>query len=72
MAVTNEKPENQFSYVILVARRARQLMSGARPLIENPRGHKATRVAEEEINLRLLDYEILTPPDAPGETKRRG
>jgi DNA-directed RNA polymerase omega subunit len=73
MTVTNKIPENQFSYVILVARRARQLMSGARPLIENPRAHKAARIAEEEVQLGLIEYEILAPPDpAAAETRRRG
>jgi DNA-directed RNA polymerase omega subunit len=72
MTVTNKIPENQFSYVILVARRARQLMSGARPLIDNPRAHKAARIAEEEVQRGLIEYETLSPPDAPAETRQRG
>lgn len=71
MTVTTRMPENQFSYVILVARRARQLMSGARSLIENPRAHKATRIAEEEVQKGLIEYEVLTPVEAAAAADAR-
>ena len=49
MTVQTKAPESQFAYVVLAARRARQLMAGAPPLVENPRAMKYTRVACEEI-----------------------
>jgi len=41
MTVLTKAPESQFAYVVLAARRARQLMAGAPPLIEiqNTEGH---------------------------------
>jgi len=58
MAVLNVPPESQFAYVVVVARRARQLMMGGRPLVDNPRSRKNTRIAEEELQRGLLEYEV--------------
>jgi DNA-directed RNA polymerase subunit omega len=45
-------PENSidsnFRYVVMAARRARQLQNGSQPLIDS-RSNKACRVAQEEI-----------------------
>ena len=53
MTVQTKAPESQFAYVVLAARRARQIMAGAPPLIENPRTQKATRVAVAVVLLAL-------------------
>ncbi len=58
MAVSTQPPESKFAYVVLVARRARQLMAGGRPLVDNPRNHKYTRVAEEEMQKGLLEFDL--------------
>jgi DNA-directed RNA polymerase omega subunit len=58
MAVLRETPESQFAYVVVVARRARQLMVGGRPMVENPQSRKYTRIAEEELRKGLLEYEV--------------
>ncbi len=68
MTVQTKAPESQFAYVVLAARRARQLMAGAPPLIENPRTQKATRIACEELEHSLLEYEF-TESVAIGEDK---
>jgi DNA-directed RNA polymerase omega subunit len=72
MSVHTKPPECQFAYVVLAARRARQLMAGAPPLLENPRTLKSTRIATEELDLGVLEFEL---PDPPGsdekEVKRR-
>ncbi|HUJ32298.1 MAG TPA: DNA-directed RNA polymerase subunit omega [Candidatus Acidoferrum sp.] len=57
MAVSREAPDSQFAYVVVVARRARQLMIGGRSLVENPKSRKTTRIAEEELQRGLLEYE---------------
>jgi DNA-directed RNA polymerase omega subunit len=62
MPVQRQAPDSQFAYVVVVSRRARQLMVGARPLLENPRARKTTRIAEEELHQGLLEYEL---PDLP-------
>jgi len=68
MTVQTKAPESQFAYVVLAARRARQLMAGAPPLIENPRTLKPTRIACEELENSLLEYEF-TEPASIGEGK---
>jgi DNA-directed RNA polymerase omega subunit len=41
--------DSNFRYVVMAARRARQLQNGSQPLIDS-RSNKACRVAQEEIN----------------------
>lgn len=73
MAVTSDIPVSQFAFVIIAGKRARQLMSGASPLLANPHSHKATRVAMEELNARQLEYQTpeLPEDEAEKEGKRR-
>jgi DNA-directed RNA polymerase omega subunit len=73
MSVHREVPESQFAYVVVVARRARQLMIGGRPMVDNPRAHKNTRVAEEELQRGMLEYELPERPEEEldGGGKRR-
>ncbi|HVB35315.1 MAG TPA: DNA-directed RNA polymerase subunit omega [Patescibacteria group bacterium] len=66
MTVRNEAPECLFTYVVVAARRARQLMAGAPPLIDNTQSHQATRVAQEELQRGLLQYDA---PLGPGEVE---
>ena len=61
-------PQSQFAYVVVAARRARQLMAGAPPMVDNPRTLKATRLAMEELNQNVLEYEYPGTPE-PGEDK---
>ncbi|HVH70996.1 MAG TPA: DNA-directed RNA polymerase subunit omega [Candidatus Dormibacteraeota bacterium] len=58
MTVQTKVPESQFAYVVLAARRARQIMAGAPPLLENPKTQKATRVACEELEQGLLEFDV--------------
>jgi len=73
MTVTTKAPESQFAYVVLAARRARQIMAGAPPLIENPRTFKATRIACEELENSLVEYDFNEPSsiDEDKDGKRR-
>ena len=73
MTVQTKAPESQFAYVVLAARRARQLMAGAPSLIENPRTLKPTRIACEELDHELLEYDFTEPSsiDEDKDGKRR-
>jgi len=73
MAVSRIAPESQFAYVVVVARRARQLMIGGRPMVDNPRSRKNTRVAEEELLKGLLEFQLPENPEDSDEKdgKRR-
>ena len=55
--------ESKFRLVHIAARRAEQLIHGARPKIESKHS-KLTRVALEEVNLDLVKWG-LTPLEAP-------
>jgi DNA-directed RNA polymerase omega subunit len=74
MGVSNQAPESQFAYVVVVARRARQLMIGGRPLLENPRSRKNTRIAEEELHAGMLEYETpeVNAEEAADGRRRKG
>jgi DNA-directed RNA polymerase omega subunit len=69
MAVLSQAPDSQFAFVSVAGKRARQLMSGAAPLVANPRSHKATRVAMEELSAGQLEYR--TPDLDADKDKRR-
>lgn len=73
MAVLKQAPDSQFAYVVVVARRARQLMIGGRPLVDNPRARKNTRIAEEELQRGMLEYDMPELPQDDGSEggKRR-
>ncbi len=73
MMVQRQAPESKFAYVVVAARRARQLMAGAPPLIDHPRSHKPTRVAIEELQSGALEYELpeLKQSEEDKEGKRR-
>jgi DNA-directed RNA polymerase omega subunit len=74
MAVSTQVPDSQFAYVVVVARRTRQLMIGGRPLVDNPKSRKVSRIAEEELQKGLLEYELPElagePEDKDGKRKR--
>ena len=65
MTVETQAPDSKFAFVVIAARRARQLMLGASPLVANPRSHKPTRVAVEELRAGVLEFQL---PPIPGET----
>ena len=68
-----QAPDSKFAFVVVAARRARQLMLGAVPLLANPRSQKSTRIAVEELNAGLLEFQGPPAPVVPAdkEGKRR-
>jgi len=70
MTVLNQAPESKFAYVVVAARRARQSMAGAPPMVDHPRSHKPTRVAVEELNKGVLEFQL--PNDSEGEDEKEG
>jgi DNA-directed RNA polymerase omega subunit len=55
--------ESKFRLVHIAARRAEQLVQGARPKIESKHA-KVTRVALEEVNLDLVRWQLSSPEPA--------
>ena len=52
--------DSKFRYVLLVSKRAEQLIQGAQPKLK-PRHAKPTRIAMEEIEKDVVKWQ-LTPP----------
>ena len=73
MPSLNQPPDSQFAYVVVAARRARQLMTGAMPLLSILRSSKYTRIAMEELNKGMLEFSIPEIPESADdkESKRR-
>jgi DNA-directed RNA polymerase subunit omega len=53
--------DSNFRYVVMAARRARQLQNGSQPLIDS-RSNKACRVAQEEIAAGKVTAAAQPPP----------
>ena len=64
-------PESRFAFVVVVARRARQLQTGSRALIDTSKLRKHTRIAREELVKGLLDYELPVMPETADEKDRK-
>ena len=47
--------DSNYRYVLVAARRARQLQSGSQPLVSTPSA-KACRVAQDELDAGLVSY----------------
>jgi DNA-directed RNA polymerase subunit omega len=63
--------DSKFRLILVAAKRARQLQSGARPLIQAPT-KKATKVAQLELNAGLVPFEVQQPlVDDDGESKKK-
>lgn len=53
--------DSNYRYVLVAARRARQIQSGARPLMESTHSRKACRIAEEEIRAGKVKWVLAEP-----------
>lgn len=56
--------DSNYRYVLVAARRARQLQNGAQPVVE-PHSRKACRIAEEEINAGKVKWIVPAATDSP-------
>jgi DNA-directed RNA polymerase subunit omega len=58
--------DSNYRYILVAARRARQLQSGARPLVETMT-RKPCKIAREEIRAGKIKWSIVTPEKSPIE-----
>ena len=49
--------ESKFRFILVAAKRARQLQAGAKPLIQTP-SKKVTKIAMQEVEAGLVPLEI--------------
>ncbi len=61
--IPDDKEKGVYRFILAAARRARQLQSGARPLITTT-SRKPTKIAMEEIRAGAVEVEIV-PDDQP-------
>jgi DNA-directed RNA polymerase subunit omega len=59
--------DSNYRYVLVAARRARQIQNGARPVVDT-HSRKPCRIAEEEIQAGKVKWEVPQPPKTPLET----
>ena len=57
-----ERIDSTFRYVLIAAKRAEQLLRGARPKIEHGAADRPTRLALREINEELVEWQYGPPP----------
>jgi DNA-directed RNA polymerase subunit omega len=50
--------DSKFRFILVAAKRARQLQAGARPLVQT-QTKKITKVAQMEVEAGLVPYEVL-------------
>ena len=58
--------DSNYRYVLVAARRARQIQNGARPVVDTPT-RKPCRIAEEEIQAGRVKWEVPQPAKTPLE-----
>lgn len=54
---TPQRIDSKYRKILIAAKRSKQLQKGARPRVQVP-NTKATRIAIEEVNRGLVDFEI--------------
>lgn len=61
--------DSKFRFILIAAKRARQLQSGARPLVQAST-KKPTKVACQEVGAGLVPVEVLAPVSESNGDKR--
>jgi DNA-directed RNA polymerase subunit omega len=62
--------DSKFRFILVAAKRARQLQAGARPLIQSPT-RRSTRVAQQEVSAGLVPIEVLLLSNIDKNPKRK-
>jgi len=68
-----ELPQNldsKFRFILVAARRARQLQAGARPLVQAP-SKRSTRVAQQEVSAGLVPIELMLATNGENNRKKK-
>jgi DNA-directed RNA polymerase subunit omega len=62
--------DSKFRYILVAAKRARQLQAGAKPMIQT-QSKKLTKVAQQEVEAGLVPFENLELASNDGEKARK-
>ena len=60
-SIPDDPEQSTYRFIIVAAKRARQLQGGARPVLPTS-SKKPTIIAVEEVRRGLVKYEIINPP----------
>jgi DNA-directed RNA polymerase subunit omega len=61
--------DSKFRYVLIAAKRARQIQSGTRPLVQSP-SQKATKIAMQEVSAGLIPIENIEIKPENGDPEK--
>jgi len=62
--------DSKFRFILVAAKRARQLQAGAKPLIQTA-SKKVTRIAQQEVEAGLVPFEVLASPVNNGDKTKK-
>jgi DNA-directed RNA polymerase subunit omega len=62
--------DSKFRFILVAAKRARQLQSGAKPMIQTP-SKKVTKVAQQEVGAGLVPFQTLEPASGNGDKAKK-
>lgn len=62
--------DSKFRFILVAARRARQLQAGSKPLIQT-QTKKVTKVAQMEVEAGLVPFELLEVATTNGEKAKK-
>jgi DNA-directed RNA polymerase subunit omega len=62
--------DSKFRFILIAAKRARQLQAGAKPLVQT-QTKKITKVAQMEVEAGLVPYEVLEISAGNGDTGKK-
>ncbi|MBZ5515379.1 MAG: DNA-directed RNA polymerase subunit omega [Acidobacteriia bacterium] len=62
--------DSKFRFILIAAKRARQLQAGAKPLVQT-QTKKVTKVAQMEVEAGLVPYEIFGPTGENGDKETK-
>jgi DNA-directed RNA polymerase omega subunit len=62
--------DSKFRFIVLAAKRTRQLQAGAHPSLNLP-GKKFTQIAREEIRQGLVKYELVIEEQPKKKSKQK-
>jgi len=63
--------DSKFRFILIAAKRARQLQSGAKPLIQT-HSKKATKTAQLEVQAGMVPFEIIEHPSGNNDKAKKG
>ena len=70
MQDSTNKVDSKYRFILLAAKRARQLQSETKPLIHTT-ARKHTRIAQEELRAGVLEFEFPPLPDSDEDRKKK-